>query len=312
MKGMAQSLSAVTRRTGILSHGRQYGFWHCFMGLMGLLVAGTSLAVDVTVSDARIRAMPPISKNTAAYVEIKNNSPQAIDLVAADVLDTSGRPIADKVELHTTRMENGLMKMEHLAGIRIESGKVARLTPGGNHIMIMGLHQPLKIGEELMLNLSFSDGERVKVKASVVKVLTDVKPQPVMDHHQTLMVTEPRVRAMPPGSKNTAAYLTIKNVGQKDVELVRVDTPVADFAEFHLSKMEDGVMKMEHMGEPRIPAGKKLKLQPGGRHIMLMGLKKDLVTGEKVPLELHFSNGTVLNVLAPVKKMVSEKGNLSS
>ncbi|GAA4651289.1 hypothetical protein GCM10023116_35730 [Kistimonas scapharcae] len=309
MKGMAQRLSVIMRLAGC---GRRYGVLHALMGFLGLLVAGTTLAADVMVSDARIRAMPPISKNTAAYVVIRNNSPQAIDLVAADVLDKQGRSIADKVELHTTRMENGLMKMEHLAGIRIDAGKQARLAPGGNHIMIMGLHQALTIGEDLVLSLSFSDGERVKVTAPVMKVLTDVKPQPVMDHHQTLMVTEPRVRAMPPGSKNTAAYLTIKNSGQKDVELVRIDTPVADFAEFHLSKMEDGVMKMEHMAEPRVPAGKKLKLQPGGRHIMLMGLKKDLVTGEKVPLELHFSNGTVLNVLAPVKKMVSEKGNLAS
>ena len=76
-----------------------------------------------------------------------------MDLVAADVLDKNGQPIADKVELHTTRMENGLMKMEHLAGIRIEAGKQARLAPGGNHIMIMGLHQPLTIGEDLVLEL---------------------------------------------------------------------------------------------------------------------------------------------------------------
>lgn len=306
---MTQSLSAIVR-SAISS--QRCGVLHILTGFVGLLVVCITPAADVEVSDARIRSMPSISRNTAAYVVVRNNSSQAVDLVAADVLNKQGRSIASKIELRTTRTENGLMKMEHLAALRIEAGRQVQLAPGGSHIMIMGLHRALTTGEVLDLSLSFSNGEQIKVNAPVMKVLTNVI-RPVMDPDQTLIVTEPRVRGgLPPGSKNTTVYLTIRNSGQQDIELVRIGTSAADFAEFCFRKLEGGVMRMAHMPGFCIPAGKKLKLQPGDRHIMLTGLKKDLVTGEKVPLDLYFSNGVVLNVLAPVKQMVAEKGNLSS
>ncbi|MTI15579.1 copper chaperone PCu(A)C [Sansalvadorimonas verongulae] len=126
-----------------------------------------------------------------------------------------------------------------------------------------------------------------------------------------ILVTEPRVRAMPPGSPNTAAYLTIKNLGRTDIALEKVVSPISHHTMLHDTVKKDGKMSMVHQMSITIPAGKRVKFKPGGLHIMVMGLSKSLTIGDMVPFELHFSNGTVLNIKAAVKKQVSEKGNLS-
>ena len=126
-----------------------------------------------------------------------------------------------------------------------------------------------------------------------------------------ILVTEPRIRAMPPGTNNTAAYLTIKNLGKSDIALEKVTTTLSDNVMLHDTVKKEGKMSMVHQPSVTIPAGKKVRFKPGGLHIMIMDLKKHLVTGDSVPLELHFSNGKVLTVKAAVKKQVSEQGNLS-
>ncbi|CAM3757403.1 copper chaperone PCu(A)C [Parendozoicomonas haliclonae] len=126
-----------------------------------------------------------------------------------------------------------------------------------------------------------------------------------------IIVTEPRIRAMPPGSMNTAAYLSIKNVSTSDVKLVKATSPISDNVQLHDNIKKDGKMSMVHQMSVNIPAGKKVKFKPGGLHIMIMGLKKHPIVGESVPLTLTFSNGKEITVNAVVKKQVSEQGNLS-
>lgn len=166
-----------------------YGYLRGLVVVLGCYLSSMVLAVDVTVSDAKIRAMPPIFKNTMVYVMIKNNDHQPVDLVAADVMNHRGCPIADKVELHAINMENGVRKMKCLTSISIKPGETARLESGGNHILVKGLNQPLKIGEDMVINLLFSDGSRITVDAPVMKILTNAR-RPVIDHPQTLKVLE--------------------------------------------------------------------------------------------------------------------------
>ena len=124
-------------------------------------------------------------------------------------------------------------------------------------------------------------------------------------------VTEPRVRAMPPGTTTTAAYLTIKNTGKSGITLDKVTSSISGNIQLHNTTKKDGKMRMEEQESISIPAGEKVKLKPGSLHIMFMQVDKTLVTGEKVSLDLHFSNGDVVTVKAPVKKQVMEKGNMS-
>jgi copper(I)-binding protein len=90
---------------------------------------------------------------------------------------------------------------------------------------------------------------------------------------------------------NGAAYLTITGTGSAD-KLVAVAVPisVAKMAELHRSVMDSGgMMSMKPVKSIAVPATGTVKLKPGGYHIMLMNLKKALVTGKTFPLTLTFA-----------------------
>ena len=109
-----------------------------------------------------------------------------------------------------------------------------------------------------------------------------------------IMVMEPFARASIP---NGAVYMTLKNEGSVDDALVSAASDVAEAAELHESKMdENGVMKMGPVPNIPIPAGGSATLQPGGFHIMLMGLKKQLAPGDKFSLTLNFEHAAAQTV----------------
>jgi copper(I)-binding protein len=102
--------------------------------------------------------------------------------------------------------------------------------------------------------------------------------------------------ARPAAAGGTAAgYLTIVNRGGADV-LVGADSPLVERVETHGSSMAGGVMRMA--AEPAVPApaGGRLVFAPGGRHLMLVGLKRPLKMGERVPVTLRFRSGARLAV----------------
>ena len=98
-------------------------------------------------------------------------------------------------------------------------------------------------------------------------------------------VEDPWVRGTVAGQMATGAFLTLtSSVGGK---LVAASSPAAGRVEIHEMSMAGDVMKMRELasGLP-LPAGKPVKLTPGGYHLMLMELKKPLAAGEVVPLAL--------------------------
>ena len=77
-------------------------------------------------------------------------------------------PVADRVELHTHRMnDQGVMQMRPLGSVDIPAGGSVPFQPGGDHIMLMGLHQALSPGDRFPLTLQFSDAEDVAVEVVV-------------------------------------------------------------------------------------------------------------------------------------------------
>ena len=119
----------------------------------------------------------------------------------------------------------------------------------------------------------------------------------------SLMIEGAFARASSGHGKNSAAYLSIKNHSPKDDYLIEAKTNVATMTSIHNHINDKGIMKMRAVKQIAIPANGSIKLQPGGFHIMLMGLKKPLREGDKFDLTLIFKKaGTVLcSVL--VKKM---------
>jgi hypothetical protein len=97
-----------------------------------------------------------------------------------------------------------------------------------------------------------------------------------------------------------AAYLTLTGSGEEDA-IVGVSTPVAASAEVHQSFVENGVSKMRPAPDLAIPAGKVVRFEPGGYHVMLIGLKQALVAGQSFPLTISFAYADAVTVDVQVR-----------
>ena len=101
-----------------------------------------------------------------------------------------------------------------------------------------------------------------------------------------ITVEDAWARAAAPGRASAAAYFTIANTGGGD-RLVAVSTPVGT-ASIHSTSMDGGVMRMRPLDFLDVPAGGTVRLEPGGTHVMLTGLREPLTAGSSLPLTLRF------------------------
>lgn len=120
---------------------------------------------------------------------------------------------------------------------------------------------------------------------------------------QDIVVSDAYVRATPPHTKNSAAFLTLTNQQDKSIKLVAASSDIAERVELHNHIHEDGVMKMRQVEAITIPAKASTRLQPGGYHVMFLGLKEQLNLEQEVKFNLYFDNGDELTITAPVKKI---------
>jgi hypothetical protein len=100
-----------------------------------------------------------------------------------------------------------------------------------------------------------------------------------------------------------AGFVTIANTGAAD-RLTGVSCACSQSVELHSMSMEGGVMKMRKLDAIDIPAKGQVTLEPGGMHLMLIGLKAPLAAGQDVPLELRFDKAGVVKVALKVKARV--------
>ncbi|WP_128000757.1 copper chaperone PCu(A)C [Piscinibacter defluvii] len=118
---------------------------------------------QTTVKDAWVRGTVPEQKATGAFMQLQ--STQGGKLVSAS------SPVAGVVEIHEMAMEGNTMKMRAVPGLELPAGKTVELKPGGYHVMLMDLKQPLKNGESVPLTLVVEgkDGRRetLELKAPV-------------------------------------------------------------------------------------------------------------------------------------------------
>jgi copper(I)-binding protein len=102
-------------------------------------------------------------------------------------------------------------------------------------------------------------------------------------------------------TRTGAAYLTVRNGGDQDDRLIGVSSEVADKALLHSSAMQDGVMKMRPVEVLEVPAHGEAVLEPGGLHIMLIGLKAPLEEGKSFALTLEFENAGEVEVVTTIE-----------
>jgi copper(I)-binding protein len=97
------------------------------------------------------------------------------------------------------------------------------------------------------------------------------------------------VRATVPGQTVAGAYLDITSRAR--AVLIGVASPVAEKAELHTMTTDGGVMRMRAVGKIELPARQTVSLKPGGYHIMLINIRRELKAGEHIPLTLVMQDG---------------------
>ena len=100
--------------------------------------------------------------------------------------------------------------------------------------------------------------------------------------------------------ENGAAYFIIENGTASDDSLMSVSSDIATAAEVHMSMGDaNGVMSMQMQEAVTIPAGEPVEFKPGGLHVMLVNLTRDLKPGETITLTLNFkeTGNVVVEVL---------------
>lgn len=126
---------------------------------------------------------------------------------------------------------------------------------------------------------------------------------------QAPRVSDAWIAEAPPTARHNAAYLVLRNGSRADT-LLAVETPVAAVVELHEMRMDQGVMRMRQERSAALPANAELRLAPGGRHLMLIDMKRPLQAGERVPLTLRFRRAGAITVMAEVRALEPDAGDV--
>lgn len=140
--------------------------------LVGLLVTVAMLAggdfpiqaaaqqPQVTVANAWARATPPHAETAAAYMTLTSEMD--------DRLMNVSTPVAQRAELHRTTDEGGVMRMRPVTGgLELPARKPVSLSPGGYHLMLIGLKAPLLAGKTVPLHLTFEHAAPIDIQATI-------------------------------------------------------------------------------------------------------------------------------------------------
>ncbi|RZU99704.1 copper chaperone PCu(A)C [Spiribacter vilamensis] len=121
--------------------------------------------------------------------------------------------------------------------------------------------------------------------------------------HAEIVIEDVWARATPPGFDKGAVYFELTNDSPRSNALVGVSTERAPRAELHRTIEEGGNSRMVHTPRVAIPAESEVIFEPGGRHVMLMGIETALTEGERFTIRLETEDGGELavevQVLAP-------------
>ena len=132
---------------------------------------GHAMAEGVMAHGAWVRLVPPVAKNSAAYVEIKNTGDEVLQI------ESAVSPVAEVVEVHQTSMVDGVMRMSEVKGLQVPVGGKVEMKPGGYHVMLINLKEPLQKDQMVPVTIKFTAGQELTVQAKVKEM------QGKMKHH---------------------------------------------------------------------------------------------------------------------------------
>lgn len=134
--------------------------------------------------------------------------------------------------------------------------------------------------------------------------IASVFAEPIVDE---LVFERAYVRALPPTQTVTAAFMRLLNKSNTPIAIVGAQSTIAEKAEIHAHSHRNGMMRMERVNRISVPAHGEFVLASGGHHLMLMGLKKTLVEGDKVVIELLAEDGRIFKQEVLVRSVLNEE-----
>ncbi|HCB16107.1 MAG: copper chaperone PCu(A)C [Alteromonas oceani] len=142
-------------------------YWQCLVLALGLQLAlpvGAKMEHGVMVHNANARATFAMATTAAVYLTLMNHGDTAFTLTGVSV----PADIASEAQIHTTVMEGDMMRMRQVTdGIDVAPDNMVEFKPGGYHVMLMGLVNPLTKGNKFNLTLHFADQQSKTVEVTV-------------------------------------------------------------------------------------------------------------------------------------------------
>lgn len=125
-----------------------------------LLLSACDTATGITVKDVWARPAAQ-DGNGAVYFLLQNHSAGSDELIAVS------SEIAEAAEIHETKMDGDVMKMEQVMSVPVKGKESIEFAPGGLHVMLIGLRQELKVGDQFQIVLKFAAQDDVTLSVSV-------------------------------------------------------------------------------------------------------------------------------------------------
>lgn len=125
-------------------------------------IAVFSAHAEVVITNAWVRPTVAQQKVSGAFMTITSTSDGHVVGITS--------PVADRVEIHEMKMNNGIMTMRAVPSLPLSAGKQTKLAPGGYHIMLFGLHQQIKAGDSVPLTLIIEDSNKQRTSVTLEAV----------------------------------------------------------------------------------------------------------------------------------------------
>ena len=113
---------------------------------------------------------------------------------------------------------------------------------------------------------------------------------------QNIKISHAWARATASSAKNGAVFIPLLNSGKVQDALIAASTPVAELVEIHETVKHGEIHKMEHQHDLQLVPNKPVAMRPGGKHLMLMGLKQQLKEDDKFPMTLEFAKAGKIEI----------------
>lgn len=140
-----------------------------------------------------------------------------------------------------------------------------------------------------------------KFMMSVFAVLAIISFGVSADMAHQVNADKPYARAALKVQGNSICFMDLNNLGE-DAAVVNATSSVANIVELHTHVNDNGVLRMRKIDSIDLPANQTVELKPGGLHVMLIGLRRDLKVDDYIDLGLEFEDGSVKSMQIPVRR----------